>query len=512
MNPAESFARGVAALDAGDYAKAERILQEIVARNPKAHNAWLALAVVAMRSGTPDVAVARAQRAVELDKSNAIYQNNHGIAHAELGDLRAAEQAFRRALKIDAGYAAAHYNLAKALHKDGRLEESAAEYERAHALDPRSAPILVGLCGMLRLRGQAGRALALLRSTAARGPLPAALGPHFAECLADVEGPEAAIAWLRQEVARQPNAQPAHHLLGVLLLSLGHWREGWKEHLWRKHAEPNRLRPLLPPRLDGRRVLLRSEQGFGDILFFLRFADELRARGASVALQCPPRLAPIVSIDQDSQSDLQIWIADLPSLLETDAVPPALPLRADPSKVAHARDMLARLGRPPYLGLTWRAGTNVLRNREYGADLALLFKEIPPALLGQAIRGWPGTLVSLQRAPSAAELEAIRGAAGASVHDLAAANEDLEDALALLGQLDEYAAVSNTNIHLLAGLGRSARVLVPHPPEWRWMRREGRSPWFPDFPVYRQPSSMDWTEPLRELRRDLEESARRLAA
>ena len=74
----------MAALDAGDYATAERILQDIVARNPKAHNAWLALAVVAMRSGTPDVAVARAQRAVELDKSNAIYLNNLGIAHAEL--------------------------------------------------------------------------------------------------------------------------------------------------------------------------------------------------------------------------------------------------------------------------------------------------------------------------------------------------------------------------------------------------------------------------------------------
>jgi hypothetical protein len=69
--------------------------------------------------------------------------------------------------------------------------------------------------------------------------------------------------------------------------------------------------------------------------------------------------------------------------------------------------------------------------------------------------------------------------------------------------LHEYVAVSNTNIHLLAGLGKSARVLVPHPPEWRWLRTEGRSPWFPGFPVYRQPVSRDWTEPLRRLREDL---------
>src|SRR5687767_10827109 len=151
---AKSFAQGVAALDAGDYVSAERIFQAVVEQNPAAHNAWLALAVVAMRVGMPDVAVARAQRAVELDRSNALYLNNLGIAYAELGDLPAAEQTFRRALKIQPAYAATHYNLAKALHKDGRLPESLTEYERAHALEPRSTPIQVGLCAMYRLHGQ----------------------------------------------------------------------------------------------------------------------------------------------------------------------------------------------------------------------------------------------------------------------------------------------------------------------------------------------------------------------
>jgi hypothetical protein len=73
----------------------------------------------------------------------------------------------------------------------------------------------------------------------------------------------------------------------------------------------------------------------------------------------------------------------------------------------------------------------------------------------------------------------------------------------VLSLVDEYVSVSNTNIHLLAGIGRGARVLVPFPPEWRWLRREDRSPWFPDFPVYRQPVSRDWTVPLAALRRDL---------
>jgi hypothetical protein len=81
--------------------------------------------------------------------------------------------------------------------------------------------------------------------------------------------------------------------------------------------------------------------------------------------------------------------------------------------------------------------------------------------------------------------------------------EDLNETLALLAQIDEHVAVIDTNMHLLAGLGRPARVLVPRPLDWRWMRDPGDSVWFPGFNVYREPASLDWTEPLARLRSDL---------
>jgi hypothetical protein len=89
------------------------------------------------------------------------------------------------------------------------------------------------------------------------------------------------------------------------------------------------------------------------------------------------------------------------------------------------------------------------------------------------------------------------------VHDLSATNDDLERMLALLAVLDEYVGVSNTNMHLRAGIGLTARVLVPHPPEFRWMAAGDRSPWFPGFGVYRQRVDRDWTEALARLAADL---------
>jgi len=526
MNPslAAVFAQGVAALRAGDLDAAERILLAVVEQDSTAHGAWHALSVVSVRAGLHDIGIERARRAVALDRRNADYLNSLGVACTENEEFDAAAQAFRRALKLKPAFAEAHYNLGKVLRNQRRLAESLREYERAHALEPQAVPAQLGLAMIYRLNGQPERALAVLRAAVRdRLPDPDHI-PYLVDCIADVEGAEAALAWLHDLLARQPDSQQAHHILGRMLLALGQWREGWQHYLWRAHSDPERMRvrpAVLPPRLEGKRVFLLAEEGIGDILFFLRFAPELDARGARIALECPPRMAKLapllagrVAIEQPAATDLPVWIVDLPAVLQTEDTPPPFSLRADASQSARARERLAQFGPPPYLGLTWRAGTDLRRARELGAyraGLRLVSKELPPQLLGGVVRGWPGTLLSLQRAPVPDELEAIRTAAGADVHDLADVNEDLRETLAVLSQLDEYAGVINTNMHLLAGLGRTARALVPRPLDWRWMR-EGNSAWFPDFPVYRQPASFDWSGPLRQLRRDLEESARRLRA
>jgi hypothetical protein len=181
-------------------------------------------------------------------------------------------------------------------------------------------------------------------------------------------------------------------------------------------------------------------------------------------------------------------------------IPPALPLVALPDEVERMRHELARLGPPPYLGITWRAGTAPEAQR--GAAWSL-HKEVALSDFGGALRGARGTVIALQRGPGPGEIGQLAARLGRTVHDLTALNEDLEAMLALLALLDEYIGVSNTNMHLRAGTGRGARVLVPHPYEWRWMSVGDESPWFPGFRVYRQGIDGDWSEALGLLARDL---------
>src|ERR1051325_10680429 len=165
---------------------------------------------------------------------------------------------------------------------------------------------------------------------------------------------------------------------------------------------------------------------------------------------------------------------------------------------------LARLGPAPYLGVTWRAGARKENRPEFAAQGEdPLQKEIDLALLASAVRAWRGSVLVLQRLPLEGEVAAFGRALGRPCADLSAVNEDLADAAALLCVLDEDVGVSNTNMHIRAGVGKPARVAIPFPAEFRWMNAGSRSPWFPGFSLYRESPARDWRRALTALAHDL---------
>ena len=467
---------------------------------PSDHREWNALAWSYLQSGQSELALDAARRAHEASRGNLDYLNTLGVAYGELGELERAESSFRKALKRKPVFIDALINLAKTLEKQERFAESIPLYERALALDETYPKLATNLARLYRLRGDPSRARALLERLA-RQVEPQDLALGLAECDASP------IERLARAVEEHPEWRLAQNALGHALLANGQWREGWRHYAARRALFDATASPPtpLPPRLEGERILLRGDQGLGDVLFFLRFAPLLRERGARLSLLCERKLHALiremdaVMAEETGSFERRVWLSELPAQLECDQIPPAWPLSLSHEQRASAKQRLASLGKCPYLAVTWRAGTDTARGREFGIERTSLTKAVPPAELGAALRGWPGTLIALQRGGRAGEAAQF----GLPLHDLSFLGDDLPTLLAVLAELDEYITVSNTNVHLLAGLGKSARVLVPYPAEWRWMRREGRSTWFPDFPVYRQTGSRDWRAALEQLRKDL---------
>jgi hypothetical protein len=151
--------------------------------------------------------------------------------------------------------------------------------------------------------------------------------------------------------------------------------------------------------------------------------------------------------------------------------------------------------------VTWQAGP--VSSRWEASSRGAFFKRIAPELLGSALRGVPGTVAIVQRAAAAHDIEAFARALGRPAPDLTVRDDGLEDLLALMGLVDEYVGVSNTNMHLRAAAGRAARVLVPLPPEWRLGAAGDESAWFPGFRIYREAPATGWGGALAQLTADL---------
>jgi predicted O-linked N-acetylglucosamine transferase (SPINDLY family)/2-polyprenyl-3-methyl-5-hydroxy-6-metoxy-1,4-benzoquinol methylase len=97
--------------------------------------------------------------------NNPLVHNNLGLASHELKRFDAAADSFRTALRIDPGYADAHYNLGNTLTAAHRPDDARASFERALQLDPNFAEALNSLGALLYHQGHTQAALELaLRS------------------------------------------------------------------------------------------------------------------------------------------------------------------------------------------------------------------------------------------------------------------------------------------------------------------------------------------------------------
>jgi len=319
----------------------------------------------------------------------------------------------------------------------------------------------------------------------------------------------------------------AHFDRARLMLAYGRISEAWTDYEWRIEDD-TALSYLLDPRDTNntlpkpssilkeknwkkRPFILLHDQGLGDILFFLRFATAMIAAGINFRMIMPDKIKNIIKysnldcIDieriQDIPKDgILLSDSDLPlfhATISAEQTPVPLILKPETERVNRLKTTLAQLAKPPYIAVTWEAGTpgNLFKHS--------LHKYIDPYLLGKTLADTAGTIINIQRNPKSDDLEKFHQGLGRQSIYYSAINEDLDDMLALLSIIDDYVGVSNTNMHLRASLQKPAKILVPFPGEWRWMANGSQSPWFPDFKIYRESLDDAWMHALDTLKQDL---------
>lgn len=470
---------------ARSFQQAEVIYRQILAKQPKQVEVLNLLGVLSQQMGHPEAAVELLTQAIALkpEYPEAIY--NLAVVLQEQGRLEEAIERYQAAVHLQPNYAAAHHNLGHLFALQNQLEAAILSYQQAlhHSPNnPNQAKTCAALGTILLRQGRVAEAV-----------------PYY-----------------RRVVSLSPDNPKAHVDLASTLLLGGTFAEGFAEYEWRFQIPHVLTHTFDSPQwngasLAGKTLLLQAEQGFGDVIQFVRYAPLLAAKAKRVILACQPPLVSLLQsmpgieqVVEENQPlpdfDEHCALLSVPRILKTtvETIPGVTPYLF-PSKTGISLEIpeATRLK----VGIVWASGYANLPE-----FLQFYQKKTCSLALFMRLLEVPGvTLYSLQVGRDADEINAYKGEQ--RLQDLAFQLHDFAKTAAAIAQLDLVISIDTAVAHLAGAIAKPVWVLLPCIPNWRWFLDRDDSPWYPSMRLFRQNQPGDWEgvfdkvlEALKQLR------------
>jgi tetratricopeptide (TPR) repeat protein len=272
-----------------------------------------------------------------LDISPAMSEASYGLGRSmvELGRFDEAAKLLRSVLDAFPAHEDAAIELSR-LHIDQRRYDEAETVLRValkHLKDSHALHNNLGVA--LYKRGDPRGARAEFRAALSRVPDNPEYLTNAGLSMAAEEDLMGAVAAYRRAIELVPDYADAHWNLSLALLLGGQYIEGWREYRWGLRTKKPRtvVRHFDRPAWEGsslsnKRILLYTEQGYGDAFQFVRYANLFRERGGSLILQCQRGLgrlmrgvAGVETVIQEGEAlpefDMHASIFDAPRVFGT---------------------------------------------------------------------------------------------------------------------------------------------------------------------------------------------------
>jgi rfaE bifunctional protein nucleotidyltransferase chain/domain len=522
--------------------------QSVLALSADNVDALTQLGIVLARQNRLPEAIAKFRQTIELRPDYAKAHNNMGVALTQLGRRDEAFACYKEAARLQADYAEAHFNIAVAFGERGQIDEAVASYGRALQVRPDYADALFNL-GMLLLdqrrphdaivfleqavrfrpnNAEAHNNLSLVLADLGRfeeaaascdaalrlRPLDPKSHMNRANVLSALGRIDEAVASYDYALRLQPDYVNAFWNRSLSFLAQGDYLRGFPEYEWRWKKPETKTRSLPEPRWDGspledKTILLWCEQGIGDTFQFVRYAFQVKKRGATVWLECPEALVSLLAtcpgVDRVFAEgtplppgfDCHAPLMSLPFLCGTILanVPAETPyLSVDAAEVDRWRTEFSMS--PHYkIGVTWQGNPKHRWDRHRSFSVHW-FRSLA-TLEGVEV-------YSLQKGFGAEELKTVRF----PMTDLRAQLDELggtfQNTAAVIQALDLIVTCDSAVAHLAGALGVPVWIPLSGLSDWRWLREREDTPWYPTMRLFRQSKLGEWASVFERIRAEVQ--------
>ncbi len=527
---------------------AEDAYRQALTLRPDYMEALLLLGRLYLANGRTEESIEIAQQAIGLHPGSLASYLLLGDALASKGDNEAAFATYKQATEVAASSVESWCVFARACHALGKFEEAEAAYKRGLSISPNHGDCLFGLTKLLEqaLCFEAATSAArhflcihpdnpealkcLGRLLLAQGYMPEAyhlirraleLLPNDADTYYGFGNVsmrmlklDEGLAAYRRSISLAPESPKARFAEASPLLMQGSFATGWLAYEarldipgvpWKVKNVRERL--WNGSKIGQRKLLVHTEQGYGDTFQFIRYLPLIRKQvgpEAQIEVLCEPEIEALVKtvggfdkLHAPSQLgsieyDLQVPLLTLPLLFGTtlDTIPSKVPYIGLPKNI-HVPVQRA-VGTTLTVAFTW-AGRNT-----HSDDL---MRSCPLKQFASLFELEDIQFISVQVGAKSSEIEQFLERP--NVTSLSSELVDFAHTLSILDQVDLVVAVDTSVAHLAAAYGKPVWVLLSFSGEWRWLIRREDSPWYPSVRLFRQRILNDWTDVFNRVRLEL---------
>ena len=489
--------------------QANQILGQIK-KNPTNPNLYNALGVILERSGNPNRAIEFYKEAIRVDKNYIKAYNNIGAILYRKKEYKKAVEIFKLALDLNSSDLSTYVNIGAACNRAKYYKQGIEYLKKAIELDPKNSGAYTNLGNIYNKVKKYDLALKAHKEALKLDPNSAINHANIAISYKNLLRFKEAKRSLKKAISIDPNFVNAHFDLATTYLQLEEYKSGFSEYEWRLKKEEmrgvlanlkevlNRPRFTLKSPKKGKTLLLWSEQGYGDMIQFARFAKTLKQKYPSLRLKVEVR-EPLVKLFKEQEFfdevikrgesfgefDYQLPLMSLAHLLKTTAKKVPFSDRSY-LKLEDEKFDLECESKRLNIGIAWSASAT----SESYAERFIGLKQFEPLMRDKRIK-----LFSLQVGDS----QDIKNYKKSEIVDLEPKLTDFKKSALAISRLDLIITSDTSIAHLSGALGRETIVMLPKKSEWRWGVDRDRSLWYKNTKLIRQESEGEWEGAFKKL-------------
>lgn len=495
-----------------EFQQAEIYLNRLLAIQADHEVALFLLAEIFMATDRVEQAQALLEKARNIapNKINAcIRLAKH---HWDRGQLAESEQYIRQALQLAPENVDALSNLGALLKEQGKLKESEASLRKALSINPLHVDALSNLANTLTDNYVLDEAQQLFEQAIRLNPEHANSWANLGCVHLQIGELQQAETCFRKSIEFDPELADAHASLGMVLLLKGNFYEGWSEYEWRwkKWELINKQRHFQQPvwqgeDLNDKSLYIYTEQGYGDLMQFIRYVIPLSEQAGKLYLEVSAKLRRLIAdfekyvefVTEDNVPDTFDYQTSLLSLpyqfkTELESIPNHTPyLAAEKERVEFWQKELIS-GSRLKVGLAWKG--NSKNKMDHLRSISLEYFQPLFELDGVQF-------ISLQKGDGEEQISefGFDDQLDSFTAEMDNGADAFVDTAAVIENLDAVITCDTAIAHLAGAMGKPVYLLLTYLPDFRWLLNREDSPWYPSIRLVRQEQPGDWQGVITKL-------------